>query len=130
MTRTIAMSPVADWQRDLHGLVRGIQHSCVEAAVVGALPRDLDAMARAAITASGHEVAHGLGHGVGLEIHELPFLGVGSTADPLVEQVAVTVEPGIYLPGRGGVRIEDTIVITGSGPTSLTTSPRDLLEIT
>jgi Xaa-Pro aminopeptidase len=129
MTRTIAMAPVADWQRELHGLVRGIQQSCVDAAVEGALPRDLDAKARAGITSSGHEVAHGLGHGVGLEIHELPFLGVGSTADALVEQVAVTIEPGIYLPGRGGVRIEDTIVITGSRPKSLTTSPRDLLEL-
>lgn len=128
MTRTIAMSPVADWQRDLHGLVREIQQQCTDAAVVGALPSVLDATARAGITASGHEVAHGLGHGVGLEIHELPFLTASSTAAALVEQVAVTVEPGIYLRGRGGVRIEDTVVIGESGPHALTTSPRELIE--
>jgi Xaa-Pro aminopeptidase len=130
MTRTIAMAPVADWQRELHALVRDVQQRCAAAAVVGALPRDLDAMARDGITSSGHQVAHGLGHGVGLEIHELPFLSVASTAAALVDNVAVTIEPGIYLAGQGGVRIEDTVVVTNSGPTSLTTSPRDLLEIT
>jgi Xaa-Pro aminopeptidase len=129
MTRTVAVTPVADWQRELHALVRDVQRRCAAAAVIGALPRDLDAMAREGITSSGHQVAHGLGHGVGLEIHELPFLSVGSTAEALVEQVALTIEPGIYLAGRGGVRIEDTVVVTDAGPTSLTTSPRDLLEI-
>jgi Xaa-Pro aminopeptidase len=129
MTRTVVMAPVAEWQQELHGLVRDVQQRCAEATVIGALPRDLDAMAREGITSSGHQVAHGLGHGVGLEIHELPFLSVGSTAGPLVDRVAVTVEPGIYLPGRGGVRIEDTVVVTPDGPTSLTKSPRDLLEI-
>jgi Xaa-Pro aminopeptidase len=128
MTRTVVMSPAADWQRELHALVRDIQQRCADAAVVGAVPSDLDALARAGIELSGNQVAHGLGHGVGLEIHEQPFLGRGSTAGPLVDSVAVTVEPGIYLPGRGGVRIEDSVVITAAEPRSLTTSSRDLIE--
>jgi Xaa-Pro aminopeptidase len=128
MTRTVAMSPVADWQRELHGLVRGVQQRCFDAAVVGAVPSDLDAMSRAGITASGNEVAHGLGHGVGLEVHELPFLSATSTDTALVAQVALTIEPGIYLPGRGGVRIEDSVVVSEAGPTALTSSSRELIE--
>lgn len=128
MTRTVVMSPVADWQRDLHALVRDIQQRCAAAAVVGALPSDLDALARAGIELSGNQVAHGLGHGVGLEIHEQPFLGRGSSAGPLVADIAVTIEPGIYLPGRGGVRIEDSVVISDGQPQSLTTAARDLIE--
>lgn len=128
MTRTVAMAPVSDWQRDLHALVYGIQQACSDATVVGALPSDVDAIARAAITASGHQVAHGLGHGVGLEVHELPFLTAGSKDVALLDQVAVTVEPGIYLPGQGGVRIEDTVVVGPDGPTPLTASSRELIE--
>jgi Xaa-Pro aminopeptidase len=129
MTRTVVMSPAADWQRDLHAVVSEIQRTCREATVVGAAPRDLDALARAAITGSGHQVAHGLGHGVGLEIHELPFLSAQSAADRLVDRVPVTVEPGVYLPDRGGVRIEDTVVVGVDGARSLTTSSRELIEI-
>jgi Xaa-Pro aminopeptidase len=128
MTRTVAMSPVADWQRELHALVRDVQQRCLEAAVVGAIPSDLDAMSRAGITSSGNQVAHGLGHGVGLEVHELPFLSATSTDAALVGQVALTIEPGIYLAGRGGVRIEDTVVVSEAGPTALTTSSRELIE--
>jgi Xaa-Pro aminopeptidase len=129
MTRTVATTPIADWQRDLHALVHRIQQDCREAACVGALPRDLDTLARDAITASGHSAAHGLGHGVGLEIHELPFLSATSTADRLADRVPVTIEPGIYLPDRGGVRIEDTVIVGADGARSLTTSSRELIEI-
>jgi Xaa-Pro aminopeptidase len=129
MTRTVVMSPAADWQRELHGLVRDIQQRCSDAAVIGAVPRDLDALARAGIEATGHEVAHGLGHGVGLEVHELPFLTLGSAAPPLVAGVALTIEPGIYLPGRGGVRIEDSVEVSVEGPRSLTVSARELIEL-
>jgi Xaa-Pro aminopeptidase len=129
MTRTVATTPVADWQRDLHALVHRIQQDCRAAACVGALPRDLDTLARDAITAAGHSAAHGLGHGVGLEIHELPFLSATSTADRLADRVPVTIEPGIYLPDRGGVRIEDTVIVGADGARSLTTSSRELIEI-
>jgi Xaa-Pro aminopeptidase len=129
MTRTVAVAPVATWQRELHAQVFDIQRACFEAAQVGALPHDLDAMAREGIDRTGHTAVHGLGHGVGLEVHELPFLTVTSHADALVPGVAHTVEPGIYLPARGGVRIEDTVVTEPTGPRSLTTSPRELLEV-
>jgi Xaa-Pro aminopeptidase len=129
MTRTVVMAPGASWQRELHALVAAVQRAMVEAAVVGAVPRDLDREAGSSIEASGHRVAHGLGHGVGLEIHEDPFLTPSSEAEPLVADVAITIEPGIYLPGQGGVRVEDTIVVGPGGPTILTTSPRDLIEI-
>jgi Xaa-Pro aminopeptidase len=129
MTRTVATAPAADWQRDLHGVVQRIQQQCREATVIGALPRDLDQLSRDAIAGSGHQSAHGLGHGVGLEVHELPFLSVRSSADRLVDRVPVTVEPGVYLPDRGGVRIEDTVVVGVDGTRSLTTSSRELIEV-
>jgi Xaa-Pro aminopeptidase len=129
MTRTVVLSPAADWQRELHALVSDVQSACLAAVVVGAVPSELDALASRAIMASGHRVAHGLGHGVGLEIHEDPFLTAGSAARPLVESVALTVEPGIYLPGEGGVRIEDTVLTSAHGPVSMTTSTRELIEV-
>jgi Xaa-Pro aminopeptidase len=128
MTRTVAVRPVADWQRELHATVYDIQQRCSAAAVVGAEPRELDAMARAGVADSGNQTAHGLGHGVGLEVHELPFLSLTSGDRPLVERVPVTIEPGIYLAGRGGVRIEDSVVVGVEGPTPLTRSPRELIE--
>jgi Xaa-Pro aminopeptidase len=129
MTRTVVLGPAAEWQRELHALVRELQRDARAATVTGALPVELDAEVRRRIIDSGHDVAHGLGHGVGLEIHESPFLVPGSDADTLVERVPVTVEPGVYLPGRGGVRIEDTVVVRAGGAEPLTTSPRDLIEI-
>jgi Xaa-Pro aminopeptidase len=66
---------------------------------------------------------------VGLAIHEDPFLTQSSAAPPLVAGVVLTVEPGIYLPGQGGVRIEDTVLVTADGPVELTASPRELLEV-
>lgn len=129
MTRTVVAGPAAGWQRDLHTAVADIQQARRGECVVGAMPRELDSRATRDIEASGHRAAHGLGHGVGLQIHEEPFLTPGSMAGPLAEAVAITVEPGIYLAGRGGVRIEDTVVVTDSVPTVLTTSSRALIEV-
>jgi Xaa-Pro aminopeptidase len=129
MTRTVAVGPVADWQRELHQLVRQVQADARAATVAGAVPVDVDTLARELIEAAGYEPAHGLGHGVGLQIHELPFLVPGSTAARLVERVPVTVEPGVYLPGRGGVRIEDTVLVGAAGAEPLTRSTRDLLVL-
>ena len=129
MTRTVCLGPPADWQRDLHALVATIQSEARAQVAPGAVPVELDTATRERIEATGNEVAHGLGHGVGLEIHESPFLVPESPAARLVDRVAVTVEPGIYLPGRGGVRIEDTVVVGAAGAESLTSSPRELIEI-
>ena len=129
MTRTVVAGKAADWQQSLHDFVRELQQSLRDEVAVGVSPGSLNDEMRSRIEAAGHEVAHGLGHGVGLEIHEAPFLVDGSAADTLVDRVPVTVEPGIYLPGRGGVRIEDTVVVTADGAESLTRSPRELLVI-
>jgi Xaa-Pro aminopeptidase len=129
MTRTVVVGQPADWQKALHALVHEVQQALRDEVRVGAVPAELDEQMRIRIEGSGHEVAHGLGHGVGLEIHEAPFLVDKSPADTLVERVPVTVEPGVYLPGRGGVRIEDTVVVTADGAEPLTRSPRELLVI-
>jgi Xaa-Pro dipeptidase len=118
------------WQRDLHALVARAQRAGVEALAVGAELRDVDHAARSIIADAGHaeHFGHGLGHGVGLDIHEAPMIGY-STAGILGDRTPVTVEPGVYLPGRGGVRIEDTLVVRTDGPVSLTTTTRDLLVL-
>jgi Xaa-Pro aminopeptidase len=130
-TRTFVVGAAAqDWQRDLHALVAQAQRAGCEALAVGASLREVDEAARSVIRDAGHadHFGHGLGHGVGLDIHEVPFLG--ATADgSLVDRTPVTVEPGVYLPGRGGVRIEDTLVVRTGGPVSLTMTTRELLVL-
>jgi Xaa-Pro aminopeptidase len=131
MTRTLVLGAPADWQREVYELVRAAQRAGREALAPGADVRAVDAAARAVVAAGGHGEAfpHGLGHGVGLEIHEAPALsplGAGTLAD----RMAVTVEPGVYLPGRGGVRIEDTLVVRdGAEPDLLTTTTKDLVVL-
>ncbi|MGN6474225.1 MAG: M24 family metallopeptidase [Mycobacteriales bacterium] len=129
MTRTFVFGPAADWQRELYDEVRVIQADLAARVAPGVLPADLDAGMRQRIDSTGHHVSHGLGHGVGLEIHEDPFLTERSPAPALEAGMVVTVEPGIYLEGRGGVRIEDTVLVTDHGVESLTASPRELIEI-
>ncbi|HEY2508060.1 MAG TPA: Xaa-Pro peptidase family protein [Streptosporangiaceae bacterium] len=137
MTRTVALGSPADWQREIYSLVAAAQQAGVTAAVTGAHVADVDAAARDMITAAGHEehFQHGLGHGVGLEVHEAPMLAPKGTGT-LEDRVPLTVEPGVYLPGRGGVRIEDTLVVrAGAAPGSagpaeiLTTTTRELLVL-
>ena len=130
-TRTFVVGADPEpWQRDLHELVARAQRAGVEALAVGADVRDVDHAARSVIAAAGHaeHFGHGLGHGVGLDIHEAPMLGHSATGI-LGDRTPVTVEPGVYLPGRGGVRIEDTLVVRTGGPVSLTTTTRDLLVL-
>jgi Xaa-Pro aminopeptidase len=143
MTRTVAVGEPATWQREIYELVAAAQLAGILAAVPGADVCDVDSAARDMIEAAGHgpHFQHGLGHGVGLEVHEAPMMGYGRTGR-LVDRVPVTVEPGVYLPARGGVRIEDTLVVragtggaqadaaTAAGPAQLlTTTTRDLLVL-
>jgi translation elongation factor P len=136
MTRTVALGEPAGWQREIYELVATAQRSGIEAARPGADVGDVDAAARDLIRDAGHgeHFGHGLGHGVGLEVHEAPMIGYSRTGK-LTDRVPVTVEPGVYLPGRGGVRIEDVLVVGadgagGSGLTrTLTTTTRELLVL-
>ena len=130
-TRTFVVgAEPAPWQREIHDLVAAAQRAGVEALAVGAELRDVDHAARSVIAAAGHaeHFGHGLGHGVGLDIHEAPMIGY-STTGILGDRTPVTVEPGVYLPGRGGVRIEDTLVVRAGGPVSLTQTTRELLVL-
>ncbi len=136
MTRTFVVGSAADWQRDLYELVAEAQRIGREALTVDADCAAIDELVRDHIAAAGHaeHFPHGLGHGVGLEIHEAPMIGSEETGT-LRDRVPVTVEPGIYLPGEGGVRIEDTLVVragagvvAGSAET-LTTTTRELLVL-
>jgi len=135
MTRTVVIGQPAGWQRDIYGIVAEAQAAGMAAAVPGAEVTDVDAVARDLIGAAGHgeHFGHGLGHGVGLEIHEAPIIGYGRTGT-LEDRVPITIEPGIYLPGKGGVRIEDTLVVrAGAGAAGwaqpLTMITRELLVL-
>ncbi len=130
MTRTIATGQIGAWQHEIYDLVHAAQEAGIAALGVGEAAREVDASARAVIADAGFGAAfgHGLGHGVGLQIHEAPFLG-STSADKLQPSVPVTVEPGIYLPDRGGVRIEDTVVVHADRVERLTTTTRDLLVV-
>ena len=137
MTRTLALGTPGAWQREIYDLVATAQLAGIAAAQPGADIGEVDAVARGVIEAAGHgdHFEHGLGHGVGLEVHEAPLMGRGRTGR-LRDRVPVTVEPGVYLPGKGGVRIEDTLVVragasrAGSGPAEiLTTTTKELLVL-
>ncbi len=130
MTRTVVLGSAAPWQRELYALVAAAQAAGRTALRAGVDVAAVDAAARDVVIAAGRgeEFVHGLGHGVGLQIHEAPLLAA-SASGPLVAGMAVTVEPGVYLEGRGGVRIEDTLVVGEGEPELLTHFPKDLLEI-
>lgn len=130
MTRTVAVGTLADWQHDVYDLVRRAQQAGLDAVRPDADTKAVDAAARNIIADAGHgdDFPHGLGHGVGLEIHEAPLIGYDRTGK-LEGRVPVTVEPGVYLGGRGGVRIEDTLVVRPGGPELLTQTSKELLVV-
>lgn len=129
MTRTFALAPVADWQRDIYRLVAAAQRAGTDALEPGVALKDVDAASRQVIIDAGYGecFGHGLGHGVGLQIHEAPGINAAA-AGTLLAGSAVTVEPGVYLPDRGGVRIEDTLVVN-KRPELLTRFPKELVII-
>ncbi len=126
-TRTLAAGGVNSKAVEVYQLVLDAQMAGVEDVRAGATGRELDSVARAAIQAAGHgeHFGHGLGHGVGLEVHEAPRLAQSSEA-VLAAGNVVTVEPGIYLPGEFGVRIEDLVVVTDDGCEILTSISKEL----
>ncbi len=128
MTRTFVVGQEPeDWQAEIHAGVLAAQSAATAGYLPGADARGIDALARDLLVDAGlgDRFTHGLGHGVGLEIHEAPNVGARATGT-IDADMAITVEPGVYLPGRGGVRIEDTLVVTDAGPRILTEAPRGL----
>ncbi len=130
MTRTVVVGRASDRQRELHDAVLRANRVGVDAITPGIMGKDVDAAARAIIDEAGmgEWFTHGLGHGVGLDVHELPGVGRESR-DVLRTGSVVTVEPGVYVEGFGGVRIEDLVVVDEHGPRVLTSSPRELIEV-
>ncbi len=128
MTRTVAIGGVTDEMRRVYDTVLRAQAAALDALRPGATTAEIDAAARDVITAAGYGEAftHSTGHGVGLEIHEGPNLSARG-AESLQPGQIVTVEPGIYLPGRFGVRIEDMACITPDGFRNLTNARKDLI---
>jgi Xaa-Pro aminopeptidase len=126
MTRTVMVGEPDDVQARMYEVVQGAQAAGVTAVRAGVEAKAVDEACRAVIREAGWEDAfiHGTGHGVGLDIHESPR--VATTADAmLLDGHVVTVEPGVYLAEHGGVRIEDTIVVTPDGSRTLTRAPKD-----
>ena len=126
-TRTYATGDPGAQAREVYGTVLAAQLAALEAVAPGAKGEDVDAVARKLIDDAGHakHFGHGLGHGVGLEVHEGPRLSPRAD-DVLAPGEVVTVEPGIYLPGEFGVRIEDFVVVTEDGFRNLSTLPKEL----
>jgi Xaa-Pro aminopeptidase len=130
ITRTFVVGPATAEQREVYDVVRSANERAVRAVRPGMSGRDADGVARGYIQdrGFGELFGHSLGHGIGLEVHEAPRLA--KTAEgPLVEGAVVTVEPGIYRPGWGGVRIEDDVHLGAGGTQVLTSFPRELIEL-
>jgi len=130
MTRTISFGSLNGELRKIHDIVREAQQAGVDAVRAGATGIDVDAVCRAVIDGAGYgeRFVHPSGHGVGLEIHEAPWLGAVH-GDRLPAGSVVTVEPGIYVPGLGGVRIEDMVEVAEDGGRVVGTSTRELIEL-
>ncbi len=129
-TRTVATGRLSDAAREAYELVRDSQERALGAVRAGAECRAVDAVARDLIEAAGHgeHFGHGLGHGVGLEVHEEPRLTKQADGELAVGNV-VSVEPGVYLPGELGVRIEDLVAVTADGADVFTSFPKALLTV-
>ena len=129
-TRTFAVGEVSEQLFEIYRLVAEAQLDGLAAVRVGAAGVEVDAASRTAITAAGmaEHYGHGLGHGLGMEVHEAPVLRPEST-DVLAERNLVTIEPGLYLPGVGGCRIEDLVAVTATGCEILTSFTKELLTV-
>ncbi|MGI6083203.1 MAG: M24 family metallopeptidase [Limnochordia bacterium] len=129
ITRTVAVGSVDPKQKEIYDLVLRAQQVGIAAAVSGRTGKQVDAMAREVIAVNGYgdNFGHGLGHGIGLEVHErYPRLSRAGES-VLAEGMICSVEPGIYIPGWGGVRIEDLVCVTAEGPQVLTGATKELL---
>ena len=128
MTRTIAVGSISDWQREIYDIVLKAQTAALKTVSAGKQCAEIDAAARKIITDAGYgkNFGHALGHSVGIEIHENPNFSPKSKDIVEIGNV-ITVEPGIYIDGMGGVRIEDVIAVTENGAVNITHSPKELI---
>jgi Xaa-Pro aminopeptidase len=129
-TVTFAVGNTDGKQQEIYSIVKDARDMALEALKPGTSLKELDGVARGFIAEKGYSdyFVHGLGHGVGLEVHERPVLSPRSE-QKAVEGMVFTIEPGIYIPGWGGVRIEDTVVVTRDGWRMLTGVPKDLIVL-
>jgi Xaa-Pro aminopeptidase len=130
ITRTFVVGKASPEQREIHDVVREANATASGAIRAGMRGKDADALARGYIERRGWGEAfgHSLGHGIGLEVHEAPRLSKAADS-PLPVGAVVTIEPGVYRPGWGGVRIEDDVLLTADGREILTSFPRELIEL-
>ena len=131
MTRTIVIGKADADMKKLYGTVLTAQCAALDAIRAGAKNADMDKIARDIIYGAGYEgcFGHSLGHGVGLKIHEAPSVSGGAGDRVLSPMEVITVEPGIYIEGKYGCRIEDMMVVTESGGRNLTNAPKEMIEI-
>lgn len=131
ITRTVMIGDPDDKQRHIYDIVLAAQKRTIERIKPGMTGREVDAIARDFIAEQGYgdKFGHGTGHGLGLDIHELPRLSYNQGETVLAPGMVVTVEPGVYIPDFGGVRIEDDVVITDTGCRRLTKSHKELVVL-
>jgi Xaa-Pro aminopeptidase len=129
LTRVLVTGKISPKLERIYGVVLKAQQAAIDAIRPGALMSEVDEVARATIAQAGYGqyFGHGLGHGIGLEIHESPRLAADQSR-PLKAGMIITIEPGIYVPGWGGVRIEDDVLVTKDGHRVLSSLPRDLSQ--
>ena len=129
MTRTIHIGDTTDEEREIYDIVLRSNQALIDAAKAGMTRRDYDKVARDVIVEAGYgaHFTHGIGHGIGLDIHEIPYFG---NSDETIEAgMVLTDEPGVYLADKYGVRIEDDIIITESGCELITLAPKELIVL-
>lgn len=126
-TRTFVIGEVTEFAKEIYDIVLRAQEAGVKASVPGASLVDVDAACRDIISEAGYGeyFVHSTGHGIGLDVHEGPSAAKTGTGE-LAEGMTLTIEPGIYVPGKGGVRIEDSLIITSGAPKIITAYPKDL----
>ena len=129
MTRTVHVGQVTDEEREIYDIVLRSNQALIEAAKAGLSRIDFDRIPRQIINDAGYGpyFSHGIGHGIGLDIHEIPYFG--KSEEPIEAGMVLTDEPGIYLDGKYGVRIEDDLLITETGCEVLTLAPKELIVI-
>ena len=129
MTRTVHVGQVTDEEREIYDIVLRSNQALIEAAKAGLSRIDFDRIPRQIINDAGYGpyFSHGIGHGIGLDIHEIPYFG--KSEEPIKAGMVLTDEPGIYIEGKYGVRIEDDILITDNGCELLTLAPKELIVI-